>query len=107
MSQVEVEVLKSVKVSDDGITSRWIIAGKTDTIPDAALAGLEAEGYVALPGSGVERTAATPLETKAFKVEETTAGSISRGAGRADNGVSKAKAAELGLAAISSSSEQG
>lgn len=46
MAGVTVSVLRSVKVSDDGITNRWIIAGTDDAVPADAVDGLEAEGYV-------------------------------------------------------------
>lgn len=46
MPQIKVTVLRSVRVSDDGITNRLIIAGTIDVVPEDALAGLEAEGYV-------------------------------------------------------------
>jgi hypothetical protein len=47
--QVEVDVLRNVPVSDDGITSRALIKGTRDTVPADLYEGLRAEGYVRKP----------------------------------------------------------
>lgn len=44
---IEVTVLRSVPVSEDGVTTREIVKGTTDTVPADLFPGLEAEGYVA------------------------------------------------------------
>lgn len=44
--QIQVHVLRTVLVSDDGIRTREIIAGTDDTVPAGTFDGLEAEGYV-------------------------------------------------------------
>jgi len=51
---VKVKILRTVPVSEDGITTRQVIAGTEDTVPADALAGLKAEGYVALIEEKVE-----------------------------------------------------
>jgi len=43
----EVTVLRTVPVSDDGITTRTIVAGTTDVVASDIFPGLEAEAYVA------------------------------------------------------------
>lgn len=48
-NQVEVEVLRNVPVSDDGIRSRALIKGTRDTVPADLYEGLSAEGYVKKP----------------------------------------------------------
>jgi hypothetical protein len=42
----EVTVLRTVPVSDDGITTRTIVAGTDDKVASDLFPGLEAEGYV-------------------------------------------------------------
>jgi hypothetical protein len=46
MDMVEVNVLVSTRVSDDGISTRPITKGTTDKVRSELFAGLEAEGYV-------------------------------------------------------------
>ena len=70
--QIEVAVLKTVKVSDDGISNRTITAGTTDMVPEDAVDGLIAEGYVAKLGETVA-AGAEHLETREFAAEETIA----------------------------------
>lgn len=42
----EVTVLRTVPVSDDGITTRTIVAGTSDVVASDLFPGLKAEGYV-------------------------------------------------------------
>lgn len=53
----EVSVLRTVAVSDDGITLRTIVKGTTDKVPSELFDALQAEGYVADVGDAP----ATPL----------------------------------------------
>jgi hypothetical protein len=55
----EVAVLRTVPVSDDGITIRMIKAGTQDRVASDLFPGLEAEGYVTALG------AAPPAQTPA------------------------------------------
>lgn len=42
----EVRVLRTVPVSDDGVTLRAIVGGTDDKVPSELFDGLKAEGYV-------------------------------------------------------------
>lgn len=57
MKMIKVSVLKTVPVKNDalGITTRTILAGTNDEIPDDILEMLSAEGYVALPGAATAK----------------------------------------------------
>lgn len=45
-TRVAVEVLRTVSYSEDGLTSRELVAGSSDQIEESSFAGLAAEGYV-------------------------------------------------------------
>lgn len=65
----EVAVLRTVPVSDDGITLRTIVAGTDDRVASDLFPGLEAEGYVAALGATAPAKAAAPV-TNEFVLPE-------------------------------------
>lgn len=72
--QVKVRVLRSVPVSDDGITSRQIVAGTDDEVPTGLYIGLFRERYVdPLDGSEVVAAPADEPVTDAPVVEPVVA----------------------------------
>lgn len=97
-TQIEVTVLKSVKVSDDGIHNRWIIAGATDTVPEDSFAGLEREGFVSIP-SRSEDAPVQGIPAEALRIEPVGAGwfAIFRGDERVAKGFRTMEAAEAAL----------
>lgn len=58
--QIKVHVLRSVPVSDDGITARHIVAGTEDEVPAGLYIGLLREGYVRAPDGAHAIRAAEP-----------------------------------------------
>lgn len=56
----EVTVLRTVPVSDDGITIRTIVAGTNDVVASDLVPGLKAEGYI----TDAEPVLVTPQENK-------------------------------------------
>jgi len=50
---ISVQILRSFRVSDDGITSREVVAGTVDTIPEESAYGLADEGFIAFIGGAV------------------------------------------------------
>lgn len=66
--QIKVHVLRSVPVSEDGITARHIVAGTEDEVPAGLYLGLRREGYVrGLDGDASGRAdKLSPPETQAL-----------------------------------------
>ena len=75
--QTIVRALRDTPVSDDGIKVRVLAQGTEGPVPSDAVAGLVAEGYVALPGTDVSPSDAEIIETRVFQAEETAASILS------------------------------
>lgn len=50
---ISVQILRSFRVNYDGITSREVVAGTVDTVPEESAYGLADEGFIAFIGGGV------------------------------------------------------